>query len=110
MTDGRIAGMTTKKFIEKHIIVFEQHNEVELPQEIVDRAPSKGAFDSYADWILENYDVQFKRHEALDYLLSVGIDDNSENLKDDDSMKKALLWLACLDCKENKTNIWYMGD
>jgi len=42
----------------KEKLVFKYGEEIELPQDIIDDAPSQGAFDDYADYLVNRFDVR----------------------------------------------------
>jgi hypothetical protein len=90
-------------------IIFKLHDETELPQEIIDDAPSSGRFDEFADYILKTYDVQCSLEDSIKYLKTLGAWELDE-LQDIDLNLSRLLWISILDCKENETQYWYMGD
>lgn len=90
-------------------IVFKLHNETEFPQSMVDDAPLQGPFDDYADCILSSYNVEVSLSDSIKYLKGVGAWD-TEELQDLETNKARLLWLALLDCNENETNLFYMGE
>lgn len=90
------------------VIKFVMNQDTELPQEIIDDAPSQGRFDDYADYLCETFDVQVTLEDSIKYLKGLGAWDLDE-LQDLELNKRRLLWVACLDCKENETNYWYMG-
>ena len=92
------------------VLKFKLHGETEFPQDLIDDAPSQGQFDDYAEYVLETYDVQVTLDDAIRYLSGYGAWEDKE-LRDDIELTKArLLWLSILDCKENNTNYFYMGE
>lgn len=88
---------------------FKLHSEIEFPQDLVDGAPTQGPFDSYADEILQDFHVEVSLADSIKYLKSTGGWEASE-LQDLETNKARLLWLALLDCKENESTFWYMGE
>lgn len=95
--------------MKKKTIKFELHKETKLPKAIVKDAPSQGPFDSYAEWILDNYNVEVSLKDSAECLKSYG-SWNEEELSNLEDNKARLLWLACLDCKEQETLYFYMGN
>jgi len=90
-------------------LAFTINEETEIPQDLIDGAPSQGPFDEYAAWILQNYAVNVSLADSIKFLKSYGAWDASE-LQDLETNKARILWLSCLDCKENKTNYFYLGE
>jgi hypothetical protein len=88
---------------------FKLHHEIEFPQDLIDKTPSQGPFDSYAEYVLGAYDVQVSLDDSIAYLKCIGAWDLRE-LQDLELNKGRLVWIALLDCKENETNYWYMGE
>jgi hypothetical protein len=88
---------------------FGLHCETTFPQCLVDDAPSQGQFDSYAEEILTRYDVQVSLADSIAYLKRLGAWELSE-LQDLELNKMRLVWIALLDCKDNGTRYWYMGE
>jgi hypothetical protein len=92
----------------KTAIVYKLNQEMELPQNVIDDAPLSGPFDDYADYLLKTYDVQVTLADSIAFLREYGAWDESE-LQNSDDNKARILWLSCLDCKENETPYFYMG-
>lgn len=90
-------------------IHFKLNQEVEFDQELIDDAPKQGRFDECAEYLLESFDVQVDLKESVKYLKSTG-GWTSDELQDLELNKARLLWLALLDCKEQGTTFWYMGE
>jgi len=93
----------------KEKLVFKYGEEIELPQDIIDDAPSQGAFDDYADYLVNRFDVRCSLKDSIKYLKRYGAWDLDE-LQDIELNVKRIFWTACLDCKENNTNYFYMGE
>lgn len=93
---------------EKQILFFKLHTETKLPWKIIREAPAQGPFDDYAAWLLEEFDVQVTLEDSIAYLKEFGAWELPE-LQDLELNKGRILWQACLDCQENKTNYFYMG-
>jgi len=89
-------------------IEFKLNEETELPQEIIDDAPSCGPFDEYAEYLLKNYNIVITLEDSIDFLKDYGAWEKDE-LQDLETNKARILWLACINCKENNTNYFYMG-
>lgn len=90
-------------------ITFKLHRETKLPRQVIKDAPSQGAFDDYAESLLESYNIDVSLEDSQTYLKRLGAWEEHE-LQDLELNKRRLLWIACLDCKEEKTQYWYMGD
>ncbi len=98
-----------KTIIMKEIISFKINSETEIPQDVIDDAPRTGPFDEYADYLYETFEVECSLADSIKYLKSTGAWEKSE-LQDLELNIKRVLWLAVMDCKENKTNYFYMGE
>ena len=92
----------------KQKIVFTLHRETKLPWKLIKEMPSQGRADDYIEWVKSAYIVQSNLVDSIECLKSFGAWDESE-LQDLDSNLDRLLWIALLDCKEQKTNYWYMS-
>ena len=90
-------------------IIFKLHKETEFSQDLIDDAPRQGPFDDYAEWILSTFDVQVSLDDSIKYLKTLGAWSLDE-LQDLETNKARLLWIALLDCKDQETNFWYMGE
>ena len=93
----------------REVLVFAYGQETELPQDIIDEAPKMGPFDAYGAGIMQRFDIQVSQEDAVKYLRSLGAWSVDELLCLEVN-KERLLWIAVMDCKENKTNYWYMGE
>lgn len=93
----------------KKKIVFKYCKETKFPKKLVDDAPNQGQFDDYAEYILSTFDVQVSLEDSIKYLRLCGAWKLDE-LQDIELNKARLLWIAIIDCKENKTIYWYMGE
>ena len=93
----------------KTTITFKLNKEIELPQMFVDSIPSTGQADSYVEDLLQDYNVECSKQDALTYLKSVGAWSNEELANHDENLER-LVWIACLECQENETNFFYMGE
>jgi hypothetical protein len=90
-------------------ITLKLNKETELPQNLIDDAPKQGSFDAYAEYILDTYDIDVSLQDSIAYLKRFGAWESDE-LQDLETNKARLMWIACLDCKEQKTTDWYMGE
>jgi hypothetical protein len=93
----------------KQTLEFRINCETEFPMDLIDDAPTSGQFDEFAKYIIETYNVDVSLDDSIKYLKGFGAWD-LEELQDLDNNKVKILWIALLDCKENDTNIWYMGE
>jgi hypothetical protein len=69
----------------------------------------QGAFDEYGEWIVETYNIEVSEEDVRKFLKSYGAWD-AEDLKDYDVNLLRLVWIATLNCKENETTYFYMGE
>lgn len=82
--------------------------EIKLPKEFINYIPRQGDVDEYVSDLQKLYEVTCDTQDAIKYLKSTGgwsLDD----LQNHDLNINRLIWLACLDCQENKTTYFYMG-
>jgi len=93
----------------KKVIRFKINEDTEIPQDCIDSIPTSGAADEAIRELRRQYDVEVDARELKSHLKIYGAWDESE-LGDHDSNIDRLLWIACLDCAENNTNTWYMGE
>jgi len=89
-------------------LIFKINTDIELPQNIINDAPYQGPFDDYAEYLLETYNIEVSLDDSIQYLKEYGAW-TLEELQDLELNKARILWLACLNCKENNTNYFYMG-
>ena len=94
--------------MKKETLIFKINREIELPQDIIDDAPNQGPFDDYAEYLVNRFNIEMSLNDSIKYLKEFGAWDLSE-MQDLDTNILRVLWIACLDCKENKTNYFYMG-
>lgn len=90
-------------------ITYQLHRETEIPSELIQDAPSTGPFDEYADYILSRYHVDVTLEDSIAYLKRIGAW-QADELQDLELNKAKLLWISILDCKEQQTTYWHMGD
>lgn len=90
------------------VITFKLHQETKLPKNFINAIPKQGKADSYVDELLKKYRVKVSLEDSREFLKSYGAWDEEE-LSDLESNIQRLVWLACLDCQENKTTYFYMG-
>lgn len=93
---------------QKTKITFKLHAEVELPDDFINSVPMSGPADNAVSELREVYDVECSLDDSKEYLKTYGAW-SDEELSDLDSNIDRLIWIACLDCQEQKTNYWYMG-
>ena len=93
----------------KITIEFTLNRETKIPKMWRDSIPSSGSADDAVEYIRTLYNVEVNGIELIKYLKSTG-GWNSDELLDHDANIDRLIWLSTLDCKENKSNHWYMGE
>ena len=82
----------------------------ELPQDWIDSLPSWGACDNAMAEIMEWNKVNCDRFAAIQYLVDIGYAEREDLESEDDyTLTQRVLWIALLDCRENKSTEWYMG-
>lgn len=90
-------------------IEFKLNEETELPQEVIDSIPMSGQADNAAAELRQDYNFDVSLDDSIKFLSSYGAW-NKEELQDLDSNIDRIIWLACLDCQENNTTFFYMGE
>ena len=89
-------------------ITFKQHDFVTLPQEWIDSMPRHGACDEAIAELMSSHTVNCERDDSLRYLMSIGFDGIEQD--DSDSLTSKVLWMALMDCRDNNSTEWYMGE
>lgn len=83
----------------------------EFPQDWIDSIPKQGAADTAISQIMMHNTVRCNRVAAIRYLANIGFDEPEElEQETDETLTSRVLWIALLDCRENDTNEWYMGE
>lgn len=83
----------------------------ELPQDWIDSLPAWGPCDNAISDIMRFNKVECDRKAAIRYLANIGYNEPEElEQESDETLISRVLWIALLDCRENDTNEWYMGD
>lgn len=90
-------------------IEFKLNEETELPQEVIDSIPRSGQADDAVVELHQDYNFEVTLDDSIKFLSSYGAWDKEE-LQDLDSNIDRIIWLACLDCQENNTTFFYMGE
>jgi hypothetical protein len=103
------ARFPKKGDIMKTTIEFKLHQETELPQDFIDSVPRSGRADEAVKYIQYDYNVECDKEDLIKFLKSYGAWESSE-LQDHNDNIDRLIWLACLDCQENETTYFYMGE
>lgn len=93
------------------IINIKYNDFTEFPQEWIDSIPKQGAADTAISQIMLHNTVKCNRTAAIRYLANIGFDESEElEQESDETLISRVLWIALLDCRENDTNEWYMGE
>lgn len=95
--------------MKRKTIKFKLHNQTRLPKRLIDSVPLSGPADNAIKEILQHYNIECDSEELKKFLKSYGAWD-SEDLQDHDTNLSRLIWLSALDCKEQKTTYFYMGE
>lgn len=90
-------------------IEFKLNDFTTLPQDVIDSVPMSGPADSAVADLREAYDFQCTLQDSIKFLSSYGAWE-PEELQDLDSNLDRIVWLAALDCRENDSTEFYMGD
>lgn len=78
---------------------FEYTIQKEFP-ELLGSIPQSGAADIYVDEIYDSYHFDFDMGIVKQELKEYGIDDDSKNMADDESIIKCFLWIKIIDATE----------
>lgn len=89
-------------------IQFKLNEETKLSNEVINSIPISGPADSAVQDLREEYDIKVNNFELVSFLKKFGCWDNNE-LNDHNENIDRLLWIACLDCRENETTHFYFG-
>lgn len=92
----------------KQTIEFKLHKETELPHIFIESVPHSGRADEAIEELLQDYNIECYEQDVRKYLKHFGAWSESELENHEDNLKR-LVWLACLECRENETNFFYMG-
>jgi hypothetical protein len=95
--------------MKRKTIEFKLHGETELPQNLIDSIPSSGAADNAVAEARQYFNIEVPENDLRRFLKRYGAWD-AEELSDHDANIDRLIWLACLDCRENETTYFYMGE
>lgn len=90
-------------------ITFKLDSETIIPQDWIDIMPTSGKADYAVAEIKEAYNVVVNKDGLKKYLKRFGAW-NTEELSDHSNNIDRLIWIATLECKENDTNVFYMGE
>lgn len=71
----------------------------EYPSEVIEDAPMQGSFDNYAEYLVENFEIEADHKMIKRYLKDCGAWTEQE-LQDDDENVKRFLWITILNEKE----------
>lgn len=83
----------------------------EFPQDWIESLPKYGACDTAISQIMLHNTVRCNRVEAISFLTNIGYDEPEELAQEsDETLTSRVLWIALLDCRENDTTEWYMGE
>ena len=93
----------------KTVVKFELHGETEIPQDMIDSVPRSGPADTAVSDLRQVYEIEVSHEDVKLFLRSYGALDDEELANFDDCIDR-LIWLACLDCRENDTTYFYMGE
>lgn len=87
---------------------FKLNNETRLPRKIIQDAPKSGAFDGYADFVCQKFNIEMTLQDSISYLKEFGAW-SIEELQDIEANKRRVLWQAVMYCHEQNTSFFYMG-
>jgi hypothetical protein len=90
-------------------ITYTLHGKTKLPKKFINAIPRSGQADSSVADLRTMYNVECNPSHLVEYLKSYGSWGDSELQNHDDNIDR-LIWLSCLDCQENNTNYFYMGN
>jgi hypothetical protein len=92
-------------------ITIKSNDFTEFPADWIDSIPTHGSADTAISQIMMYNTVNCDRTAAINYLAGIGYDDSEElEVVDDETLTSRVLWIALLDCRENESTEWYMGN
>ena len=92
-------------------ITFKLNEFTELPQDRIDSLPRWGSCDTAISQIMMFDTVKCDRSDAINYLTHIGYDDPEQlQIESNETLTGRVLWLACLDCRDNGSTQFYMGE
>lgn len=71
----------------------------EYPRKIIEDAPMQGPFDDYAEYLVENFEIEADHKMIKRYLKDCGAWSEQE-LENEDTNIKRFLWITILNEKE----------
>lgn len=91
-------------------LIFTLHKETKIPKRIRETVPRSGSADESVKYLRKNNDILVSPEDVQEYLSYIGAWTKDE-LKESshETNIERLLWIACLNCQENKTCWFYMG-
>jgi hypothetical protein len=90
-------------------LTFKLNSETKIPKKLIKDAPKTGRFDDYAEYIVNTYNIECPEQDAITYLVSTGAGWKATDLQDHNENLQRLVWIAVMNCHEQKTNYFYMG-
>ena len=95
--------------MKKKTVIFKLHAETKIPKEWRDSVPSSGPADDAVEYLCKKYNVECLEQDAIKYLKLTG-GWSLDELQYHDRNIERLVWISTLDCKEQNTCYWYMGE
>lgn len=88
------------------MITFKLNDYTEIPQDMIDSLPCSGACDEAIESLMRHNKIYCDRQDAIRYLESLGFEIDEHD--SDHDLTSRVLWIACLDCRENESTGFYM--
>lgn len=90
------------------MITFKLHEFTELPEDMIWTLPKYGPCDQAIDHLMHTNKISCSRQDAICFLKSYGLDLDPEDSTYE--LISKVLWIAIMDCRENQTTQFYMGE
>ena len=92
-------------------VTIKPNDFTEFPADWIDSIPTSGPADTAISQIMMYNTVKCDRTAAINYLADIGFDEPEElQQESDETLTSRVLWIALLDCRENESTEWYMGN
>ena len=92
-------------------VTIKPNDFTEFPTDWIESLPRWGSCDTAISQIMMFNTVKCDRAAAIRYLAGIGYDEPDElEQENDEELISRVLWIALLDCRENETTEWYMGE
>lgn len=89
-------------------LYFKINASTRIPWCLIKKAPRTGPFDDFAEEVLKEYCVDITLEDSILFLKPTGAWE-LEELQDLETNKRRVLWISILDCVDQGSNWFYLG-